>query len=33
MLNILQELRDEHHLWGLAGTRDLLSLEHNTNGV
>jgi hypothetical protein len=33
MLNILQELRDEHHLWGLAGARELLSLEHNTNGV
>jgi hypothetical protein len=26
MVNILQEFRDEHHLWGLAGARGLLSL-------
>jgi hypothetical protein len=29
----MQEHCDEHHLWGLAGAQELLSLEHNTNRV
>jgi hypothetical protein len=33
MSNIMQEHCDEHHLWGLAGAQELLSLEHNTNRV
>jgi hypothetical protein len=31
MANILQEFRDEQHLWGLTGARGLLSLGVSVN--
>jgi hypothetical protein len=33
MVSIMQEFHDERHLWGLAGTQELLSLEQNINKI